>query len=61
MIYADQKKKRWAVKRDLTDKLDRYINIQEGQIQNYKEQISDYERNFERLKQDLDGYLQRLN
>jgi len=61
MINHDYKDKRWKVKRELTDKLDRYITIQESQIDGYKAKIDNYKTNFDKLKAELDEYLFRLN
>lgn len=61
LLNGEHKRKRWQLKREVTDKLDRYITIQEAQTQGYKQQIEDYRQNFDRLKQELEEYLYRMN
>ena len=39
LIHRDNREKRWKLKRNTADKLDKYIQIQEEQIQGYKNKI----------------------
>jgi hypothetical protein len=60
-MNKDYKDKRWRIKRETADKLDKYINIQEDQIRNYKNQIEQHKQSYDKLKHELDEYLFILN
>lgn len=61
LIHKDHRDKRWKLKRETADKLDRYIQIQDDQIHGYKRKIQEQQRQYDRLKEELDGCLYKLN
>ena len=61
LIHRDNREKRWKLKRNTADKLDKYIQIQEEQIQGYKNKIESQRSDYDKLKWDLDNCLYKLN
>ncbi|CDW78073.1 ef hand family protein [Stylonychia lemnae] len=57
----DEERKKWKLKKDLTEKLDKYIQIQDEQVRNLQYKINELQTNEQRLKADLEECVTRIS